>query len=466
MTLGGNGLDQGGSLYFTRSGLTAEHIEKGRFRITVAADAEVGVCDLWVATSTGLAGPRRFSITANPVIVEREGNDTRDTAQWVPSGAAVDARLDRAADLDWFAFEGPADQLVTITGRSPSLDGSAQLVLTLFDPDGRELVHSASHENEPRVTCRMPTAGTYRVLVHDRAYRKDDFSFYRLEVTTEPQHVAKLERTAQLILPDDLFGTIRVQEEPELSPEERPIIELPSRIAGQLGERNEVDWFRFQARKDQVVHIEAFGERLGQLMDLEVAVYDAAGKQLSTGMDLAAPKGIPATLPLVSLDPSIDWKAPADGEFALALRDLYGGSIFGADRIYELIVATPQPNVTAIASPAGSSVARGVFLKPGGHAEVSLTVIRSGGFAGPVKIRAMESTDGVAVEPIVVDAKEVTKAIRIVAAQDAPAGFRSLRLVTEAEIGSDTLTTPVLNAVQIRSGVTRRVDEMVIYISE
>ncbi|MBC8353695.1 MAG: hypothetical protein H8E66_16985 [Planctomycetes bacterium] len=466
IALVGKGVDQGGSLYFTQEGLSAEHIEKDRFRINVSTDSSLGDCELWLATPEGLAGPRRFSVTSNPVIVEQDSNDTRDQAQQISIPSMIEARLDKAADLDWFAFEGQQEQLITITCRSASLDGSVQAAFTLFSPNGRELVHSSSREQEPRVTHKLPTTGTYRVLVHDRAYRKDDYSIYRLEVTTGSQDVASIERTTGLLYPDDLFPAVAVQDEYEQSRQKPQSIELPSRIAGRLVERNEVDWFRFQAKKDETVHLEAFGERLGQLMDLEVAIYNTDNKLVTTITDLASPKGVPATLPLATLDPASDWKAPADGEYSLAVRDLYGGSVFGADRVYELIVEAQRPHVIAVAMPAGTKPSRGVFVKRGGDAELALTVVRTGGFAVPVTVRAMETPNGLTVEPYVLDAKEITKAVKVSAAMDAQTGFHSLRLVVEAEIDSDTHTIPLLNAVLIRSGTTRRVDEMIIYVSE
>ena len=466
ITLLGAGLDKGGFLHFSRPGLSAEHLENDRFRVTASDDAAVGDCELWVATAEGLAGPRRFSITPMVVIAEQEGDDTRAGAQEVTLPAAINGRFDKTGDLDWFTFEGQEEQLITIKCRSSSLDGSANPVFTLLGPAGRELAHSSSRDQEPRITYRLPTTGPYCVLLHDRAYRKDDFSFYQLEVSTGPLDGTSIERTAGLLRPDDLFSAISIQDEQEQSREEPHPIELPCRVAGQLVNRNEVDWFRFQAKENQVVHVEAFGERLGQLMDLEVAVYNAEDKQVKAASDLAAPKGTPAALPLASLDPTMTWKVPADGEYSVALRDLYGGSVFGPDRIYELIVAIQKPNFFAVVMPATSKPSRGVFVKQGAKAACSLTVIRTSGFAGPVNIRLVDPAPGLTAEPSVVDGKEITKPIHVAAANDAPAGFQSIRLVAESQIGSDQRTIPVFNVLQIRAGKTRRVDEMVIYVSK
>jgi hypothetical protein len=304
------------------------------------------------------------------------------------------------------------------------------------------------------------------LLVHDRSYRKDDYSNYRLELATNEVELEAVEHHAGIIRADDLFQGITVLEEQDQSRPAPQSIELPCRVRGRFVERNDVDWFRFQATKDQVVQIEAFGERLGQLMDMEIAIYNSEDKQVATIGDIAAPKGIPASLPLASLDPALAWKAPADGEFSLAVRDLYGGSVFGADREYELIVAPQKPSFFVVAMPAGGKPSRGVFVKQGGGAEISLIVVRTGGFEASVRVRVEEEIAGLAIEPCVLDGKDITKAIKLSAAKDAPTGFKSLRLVAEAEIDSDKQTMPVHTAVQIRSGTTRRIDEMVIYVND
>lgn len=474
VTLLGNALDAGASLHFTSDGITAEHVEKNRFRITARSEVPLGACDLWVATAGGLAGPRRFAVTDSPVIVEGEENDTRDTAQVISCPMVIDAQLDKAADLDWFAFAAEANSQVTIICRSRSLDGSVQPAFTLFDPADREVLHSDSRRHEPRATITTSAAGTYHLLVHERAYRKDDASFYRIElhkgppITTrsvsEEQHLP----SSLLAYASGLDGEAASQiiEESANSSDAQQTISLPAHIAGAFASRSDVDWFRFAAKKDQTLHIEAFGERLDQQMDLDVAIHDANGRQLATAKDIVAAKGIPATLPLASLDAALDWKVPVDGEYDIAIRDLYGSSIFGPDRRYELVLQEQQPNFYVVAMSGNTKPGQGSFAKRGGDAGLSLIVVRRGGFAGSVTIRAEDPPAGLSIEPCVVGEKEMTKQMQLSATQDTATGFHTLRLVAEAEIGSNKRTSHVINAAVVRSGWTRRIDEMVIYISE
>ncbi|MBP89598.1 MAG: hypothetical protein CMJ64_23290 [Planctomycetaceae bacterium] len=464
-TLIGGGLDKVTALHFSTPGLSAEPIEKNRFRITASDEASLGTCDVWIATPEGLAGPRRFAISSTAIVVEQESNDTSDLAQAVTLPVVVDAKCDKAADLDWFAFAAEKDQEISIACRSHSLDGSVRPFFTLVGPSGRELVHSSASRLEPEATFHVPASGAYRLLVHDRGYKKDDFSYYRIELSVPAEKTNTSTAHRALITSDDVLATEQITE--QIASEETPQeLDLPSRIAGSFEQRNAVDWFRFAAKKGQTVHIEAFGERLGQMMDIDVAIYDDNQKEVVALKDIAAPKSVPATLPLVSLDPTIDWKVPTDGEYSIAIRDLYGGSVFGPDRVYELIVQKQRPSFYAFVMSTNAKPSRGVAIKRGAEAEASVVVVRTGGFAGEVTVRIEEPNDSVTLENGVVGPKEVTKPLRLAAASDSAVGFHPLRLVAEAEIGSDKRTISIPYAAVIRPGLTRRVEEMLIDISE
>ena len=458
VTFVGDGLDDAAAVYFSGQGITAEQVEKNRWRVSASDEATLGDCDLWIATAEGVAGPRRFSVLDSPVIAEKDSGE--DDPQPLALPSAIDVRLDKATDLDWFTFQAAVPQELTILARSTTLDGSVQPALTLFAPDGSELAHSSAQRLEPQLSCQLPAAGTYRLLVHDRAFRHDDFSFYRLRLITGSPTVSGPPHIALAAAED---SPPPVDEQATSTDAPQPI-ELPCRIAGTLAKRSEVDWFRFTAQKDQLLHVAAFGERLDQLMDLELAICDADGKPLKEVADLAAPKGAPGVLPLASLDPEIDWKVPADGDYLIAIRDLYGGSVFGPQRNYELLVEPQQPSLLVVAMPSSDKPGRGVFVNRGGETTLDVHVVRTGGFAGTVTVRAEDPVNGLTIEPCTLAEKEVTKAVKLSATAEAPTGFHPLRLVAEAEIGSDKRNVPIRPAALVRTGVLRRVDHTVVYV--
>ena len=535
VVLSGTGFEQGGELHFGSPGITSEHIEKNRFRVLVSANSPLGDCDVWVATSAGLAGPRRFAVSDLPVLVEESANDSMDAAQPISVPAIVDGRFD-STDSDWFSFSGNAGQIVTISTRSKSLDGTAQPVVTLFGPLGLERAHSQAYRAEPVLNLRLPDSGEYRLLLRDRAYRGGDSSCYRLSIVTGPRmvqaipHVIRardanstdgkvdvtllgfelpgakpyfesrllqewtvpdctLERsprqqacflsTAAYMLQGStlhhhsLNGAARVvfSAEPVVSDSEDELsgpqpISLPCRVAGQFQQRGDVDRFRFSAQKDDSLQVESFGERLDQWMDLEIAIQDADGKEITVLPDLAAPKGIPAELPLASLDAAGSWKVPADGEYDLVIRDLYGGSIFGPDRIYQLLLRRLTPAFHVVAMVPHDKPSRGVSLRRADSAELKLIAIRSGGFAGPIHVRALCPPQGVSVDPCTISEQEVTKTIKINAPASSPIGTHTLRLVAEAQIGSDKHVVPVRSAARVSADATRLTDGTVFQIRD
>ena len=472
VTLSGSGFDENGAVYFSQTGITASAIGKGEFRITANSDAPLGDCDLWVATAGKLVGPRRFCVTASSIVVEKEPNNTRENAFQVSAApdvaaaVAVNGRLEKASDLDWYALNGKAGDKLRFTCRSRSLDGSVLPSLTLFGLAGRELAHSSSQALAPRIELQLPKSGTYRLLVHAAAYRSNDFSIYQLEIEPQSTQVTAPDYNDSRLQPDDLFASIKAQPEKEQSRKTPQVLKLPARIKGSLNKRNEVDWFQFAATKGQVVHLEAFGERFGQLMDLEAAIYDSKNKRVTTISEFVEPKGFPAVYPQASLDPMLDWKVPATGEYLLSLRDLYGGSVFGTHRKYQLVVAAQQPEFFVAALPFSDQPSEGVAVKRGAKTELFLVVVRSGGFTGPITVRPVEAVKGIQFEPCVLTGKEITKPIKMSIAKDAAIGFQSIRLEAEAKIGSDKKVIEVRTMSRVRDELTRRIDGLVIFISE
>lgn len=83
----------------------------------------------------------RLAPTAAPILVEVEPNETLTRAQFIPVRAEVRGAIATAADVDWYRVRVAEPALLHLyvgPGPGSSLDPR----LTLFDPDGRELVTS------------------------------------------------------------------------------------------------------------------------------------------------------------------------------------------------------------------------------------------------------------------------------------------------------------------------------------
>lgn len=101
------------------------------------------------------------------------------------------------------------------------------------------------------------------------------------------------------------------------SPEKAQAIELNSGVAGYMRSKF-VDWYRFSAKSGQRILIEAWAERLDSRGDAMLSLYDAAGRMLEVSRSH------------FGRDPFVDFTAPADGDFLIAVSD----SLFRGDATY------------------------------------------------------------------------------------------------------------------------------------
>jgi hypothetical protein len=99
-------------------------------------------------------------------------------------------------------------------------------------------------------------------------------------------------------------------------------IELPVTVVGSINAAAEVDCFKFSAKKGEELVFDVQASRIGSKLDSSLRVFDSAGHELACSFDGA------------DVDSTIEFKAPADGEFFLQLHDVkYGG---GGDFNYRL----------------------------------------------------------------------------------------------------------------------------------
>ncbi len=78
-----------------------------------------------------------------PLEREAEPNDERDRAKPVPVPGGVEGGLDRADDIDFYRIEAGPARIAAVRLRGPTAEeGGADLVLELYDADGKSLARS------------------------------------------------------------------------------------------------------------------------------------------------------------------------------------------------------------------------------------------------------------------------------------------------------------------------------------
>lgn len=182
----GKNLENVTGLIFSCPKISAQPTKGGKFLVRVAADATPQDCDVWCIADGQLSNPRRFVLTRNPSAVELTGNTSSEMAQPIAFPGAVDGRLQAAAEIDWYQFAGQEGDQLSLACRSRTLDGAVEPDVALIGPGGRVLARSDGRRRESLLSLALPVGGMYRVRISDRAYRKSDHGFYRLELSKGP----------------------------------------------------------------------------------------------------------------------------------------------------------------------------------------------------------------------------------------------------------------------------------------
>ena len=499
--------------------LETESVSKNVVTVRVAAAAAAGprLIDAWTLTTTGLANPRALLVVTHPVKVVSETPDPQASTIPLPGTAA--ARLDRAADRDTLAFTGRANQLVHVTCRSRSLDGSVAPILSINGPGGRELAHSSAHQSEPTVTLRLPGDGRYLVTVVDRGFEYNEASLYTLTLetgprleTTSPTAISSNTRPLVLLgrdLPggavDQSTGLTALTLEfdrpastptwpdrrpagvlqdgfrislpgssgrPWVTLSDEPVVpetadandtaaaaqplELPVRICGHFEKPADIDWYAVDVKKGQTLEIAGWGERLGQSMRLEAIVHDRAGKPIATIGTLPAPEKLGVEFPFSTHDPHGDWKAPADGRYTIVVRDLFAGSLYGPARAYQLVIAAPRQRFQAYSVVGDGKSHSGLAIAAAGQATLQIIVVRIGGSKSAVEVSVEGLPEGVTAETLSVPADKPVATLTLKATAGAKPGLATIRVL--ASVPGDQPAREVLPLVHLAGpGASRRV---------
>jgi hypothetical protein len=118
-----------------------------------------------------------------PELMEVEPNDTPEAATKIPIPSVANGRFARTKDRDWYEFSAARDQRLIFSGRTRSLGSPCDLLMRLFDGNGKQLAEAdISGANEGTLTNKFSEAGTYRLLVEELSHQGGPDLAYRIEV--------------------------------------------------------------------------------------------------------------------------------------------------------------------------------------------------------------------------------------------------------------------------------------------
>jgi hypothetical protein len=228
-------------------------------------------------------------------------------------------------------------------------------------------------------------------------------------------------------------------------------IEIPGEVVGQLTRSGERDMFAIDVRRGEVIYLEAFGERIGSPVDLDIAVLDAKGQiELATFHD-EVPNIGGLRFPSNHLDPEGRWVAPADGRYLVMVRDLISGIRSDPRRVYRLSVRREEPDVQLVAIAQPESPA-GINLQRGGRAVVDVLAFRRRGLQTSVRVSARKLPTGVTCPDIWLGPGVASAPLVLSAAEDVEESITTLDLVGHIDGQKGAITRTVQSGTMIRSG--------------
>jgi hypothetical protein len=459
------------------------NVENLKLKITVAADAPLGDREFRIATPQGVSSVGCITITDAPCILETEANNTPEKSQRIELPVVVNGKVQANEDVDCFKFSARAGEELTLFVKAArlqdkihDLQSHIDPVVVLLDAEGRELAASDDYfRADPLLNFRATRDDDYFLQVRDVRYMGDARWTYQLTATKRPfvraLHPLALRRgtTAQIfpvgfgmgdltstqvdvpsewpcgpraleiqtgngptnpvpIIVSDLEEVLETEANDEF--QQATPLPIPGGISGRIASDGDVDYFKFTATKGTVYRFEIDARRFNSLLDSYLAVVDKNGRELAGNDDLT-------NSVLTFKDSRLDWTAPADGEFAVKLRDL--SSHGGPEFVYHLSARRAEPDFVLECD------SDKALIGPGSSTAWFVKVTRQNGFTGEVVLNVLGLPTGVNATCARIPGTMTQGTIVLTADWDAPVDCANVRVSGSAMIrtaeGSETHVT-------------------------
>jgi hypothetical protein len=166
-------------------------------RLTMDAHGkEPGIQTLSVPKGTRLSNSVPFAVDTLPECLDKEPNNSPDTAQAVTLPMIVNGRIDAPGDWDVFRIDGRAGDQLVAEVLARRLDSPVDSVLRLTDAAGQQLAFNDDHEDkgsglnthhaDSLLRFTLPASGTYYLHLGDAQNKGGEEYAYRLRIS-EPR---------------------------------------------------------------------------------------------------------------------------------------------------------------------------------------------------------------------------------------------------------------------------------------
>ena len=438
------------------------------YNVTVPSDVPVGIYGVRVATANGTSPIRIVLVDDLPSVAQAAGNATPAGAQALTLPVAVDGQVANLSQ-HYFKFTVAAGQFVSFDLLARRIGSTLDPMIRLLDAKGRELAYSddvPGLRNDSRLCYQFKDAGEYMLELRDIRFQGSAAHFFRLRIgdfpcVTVPYPLAVKKgvpgnvnfaglnldgvQPVAINFPADAafawasvgakrangassnFAQIAVSDrdefletEPNDDPKAPNRVDLAQGINGRFDKVGDIDHFVFAAKKGQAMTFTGITHRQGSPASLLMRLLNAAGGQLAAKEDFGA------------IDPTFDFTFPDDGDYTLAVQDLYRQG--GPQYAYRIVATPVQTGFTLSAS------ADTLNVVAGGTTMITVTAVRKG-HAGTINVAAVDLPVGVTSSPTFIGPGRDSAVLTLRSAADAAPGKVTLaKIVGTAKINNADVT--------------------------
>lgn len=448
-------------------------------KITIAANAAVGVYPIRVQTDLGISNPFLLAVGQFPQVEEKEDDGLFEHATLLPSLPVVAMGKLDGNDVDFFRFHGKSGERIVVDAQCARIGSGVDPTIRLTTASAnRKYIASADDssglQTDARFVAVLPADGDYVVEISDSRYQGANRPVYRLLIGAVAvadevyplggrlgetvglelrggtiDGIATAAATihpipgANLAIPRITIGgahdveiptALAVSSLPELrepaAGEEVVRAVAPVVFNGRIDPPGDEDRYVVEVQPGRRLRIEVQASAYGSALDGTLEVRDDKGGVITTADDTVlnrrgARKGQQKAQTFNLPDPSLDLTVPGGvKQITLALRDLAGRG--GVGYPYRIVVEPLADGFDLTAEKSEYSVPRG------GHATIPATAKRKG-YAGPITLTIADPPPGLTVREGVIAAGQTTGMMSISAAPDAAFPTTPVRLVGRAQ---------------------------------
>ncbi len=171
-----------------KKGKGLPNVPAQKFKVTLPANAPIGIHDVRIVTKAGVSNPRAFVISNQKEFVEEEPNNDVPTAQKIELNSSVSGVILAPTDVDFYSFTGKKGNRVLCSCLTTSIDSRLPVEMQLYGADGGYLGSNRGYNNsDALLDAVLPSDGEYFVRVYSFSYTQGGTDhFYHLSVSTAP----------------------------------------------------------------------------------------------------------------------------------------------------------------------------------------------------------------------------------------------------------------------------------------